>query len=114
MNPSLAGLEAFPPWLQVLLSALAFMGAAYAYLRGAWGKPPARSTDVVVPSINVMDGQTLRDAAQILRDTLRHAEQRGHDVQNLQRELRRHTELLESIDERLRRMRGPFNRQDED
>lgn len=96
------GLEQFPPWLQALLSVLTFLGALVVYWRGALTKP-VKSSDVVVPQLNVMDGSTIRDAAQILRETLQHQRNRDHDIEEVQRELRRHTELLESIDGRLRR-----------
>lgn len=86
-------------------------------------KPGSISKDVIVPNVNVMDGEILRAAAQALRDSIAREDQRERAVRELVdcartenvhlrdivgisrdilAQLRRNGDVMESIDERMK------------
>lgn len=78
------GLEALPPWAQVVLSILAFLAATMAWLRGMFKNLPEKSKDVVVPTLTVADNAVIADAAATLREANRVVrEHREHDTEIL-------------------------------
>jgi hypothetical protein len=120
------GLEGFTPLQQMILSALGFVVAAAIWAYGFMKKPNATVTkDVIVPNINVMDGEVFRDAARTIREQMAQNEARERIIRELAAELRSQTDLfrtmvdvlktnqefLESID---RRMKSEYFRQREE
>ncbi len=120
------GLEGFTPLQQMILSALGFVVAAAIWGFGFFKKPSATVTkDVIVPNINVMDGEVFRDAARTIREQMAQNEARERIIRELAGELRSQTDLfrtmvdvlktnqefLESID---RRMKSEYFRQREE
>jgi len=78
------GLEALPPWAQVVLSILAFLAATWAWLRGMFKNLPEKGKDVVVPSVTAADGAAIERMTDTLREANRVArEHREHDTEML-------------------------------
>lgn len=110
------GIEGLPPSVQMLVTVLGFMAAVTIYFYGFFKKGPQVTKDVVMPNINVMDSQSIREAATAWRTMIAGEEARAAQVASIaraQREQiealmtiaglqRRNIEVLEAIDERLR------------
>lgn len=106
----MTGVESFPPSVQIALSMVGFIIAVAVWAYGVLKKPGvAVSKDVVVPNINVMDGETIRDAAKILRESIAQNDARERLIRGVYAELQLQTDLMretiqvmESVDNRLK------------
>jgi len=103
-------IESFPPWAQVVLTIGGFLLTVGIYARSLL-KPAnvQQGKDVVLPNINVMDAQAIREAADQLRRNIAQNEHRDQIVRQLQTELGEQTrvmkeqrDLLEAIERRMK------------
>lgn len=101
-------MESFPPTMQILVTVLGGILAVGVHLWGQLKKSPDKGKDVMVPSVNILDGATFRDAAHMLREATAANEARDRAMRRFMQELeeanelgRRQVELLENIDRRI-------------
>lgn len=90
------GIEHFPPWAQMVLTVGGFIIAVIIYGKSLL-KPTSTDVakrDVIVPNVNVMDGEAIRQAAEQLRASSRSQEARDIQVREMQRELISHSDIM--------------------
>lgn len=97
------GLEALPPWAQVVLSILAFLAATFAWLRGMFKNLPEKTKDVVVPSVTVADGAAIEKLTETLKETNRLMHQRHEMDLALDDKLQRIGDQMNDIKQDVRR-----------
>lgn len=92
-------LALLPPWLQVALSILAFVAAAWVYFSGLFKKlpPVPTSKDVVVPSLTIADSKIIESWIIEIRNGNAQDKDRGEMV-------RKALFTLELINDRLERI----------
>jgi hypothetical protein len=110
MTPTVPpGIDSLPPWVQVTITILVFCSALFISFRSVFkptGSEVAKSKDVVVPNVNVMDGQIFAQATEQLKASMRAQEARDVQVRELQRELGHQSEIMRDCLQALRECVG--------